>query len=292
VRAASLLGKAFPDQLFVDLGGTAPEPPGAGGVAVREVLERVPAGRRLLLVLDDAAAEAQVRALRPVATRVAVLVTSRRSLSGLEDVARLLLDRLPATDAERLLAAIIPAGQATGPDLVRLARLCDHVPLALRIAGNRVAARPGWTAAGLVARLAVRDRRLAGLTAGDVRMDTAIGASVEQLGPAARLLFRRLALVDEPLFGADTAAALVDAPRWRAEDLLDELADLHLVRFAGADRYSFRGLVRLYAEGELAVHEPFAAGGAGRVAAGEGPSSPFSRQPSAARLVLLQGTRA
>jgi hypothetical protein len=166
-----------------------------------------------------------------------------------------------------VLAAIIPAGQADESDLVRLARLCDHVPLALRIAGNRVASRPGWTATALVGRLAARERRLDALTAGDLRMRAAIRSSVDQLGPSTRQLFRRLALVEEPTFAADLAAALVGQPRGRTEDMLDELADLNLVQPAAGDRYALRGLLRLYAEAELVTQETVAAREAARAAA-------------------------
>ncbi|MCV2490954.1 helix-turn-helix domain-containing protein [Geodermatophilus sp. YIM 151500] len=282
VRASARLRSAFPDQLFVDLGGVTHEPPSPRAVAdrvlgallgrestghdtgyVRELL----AERQRLLVLDDAASESQIRALRPTTGPTALLVTSRRSLAGLDEAGRVPLDRLPSSDARQVLAAIIPAEQAAQTDLARLARLCDHVPLALRIAGNRVASRPGWTAAGLVERLAVREHRLDALTAGDLQIRAAIRSSVDQLGPAARRLFRRLALVDEPTVPAGLAAALVGEPRWRAEDVLDELADLNLVQPAPGDRYALRGLLRLYAEAELATHESRAARAAARAAA-------------------------
>ena len=282
VRAAARLRSAFPDQLFVDLGGVTHEPPSPRAVAGRvlgALLGREGTGedpgyvrqlltdRRRLLVLDDAASESQIRALRPTTGPTALLVTSRRSLAGLDEARRVPLDRLPSADAQQVLAAIIPAEQAAETNLARLARLCDHVPLALRIAGNRVASRPGWTAAGLVERLAVREHRLDALTAGDLQIRAAIRSSVDQLGPPAQQLFRRLALVDDPTFTAGLAAALMGEPRWRGEDMLDELADLNLVQPAPGDRYALRGLLRLYAEAELAAHEPRAARAAARAAA-------------------------
>ncbi|MGR6964049.1 hypothetical protein ACU610_06285 [Geodermatophilus sp. URMC 61] len=113
----------------------------------------------------------------------------------------------------------------------------------------------------------MRARRLDALTAGDLQMRAAIGSSVDQLGPSTRQLSRRLALVEDPTFVAGLAAALVGAPRWRAEDMLDELADLDLVQPAAGNRYALRGLLRLYAEAELAAHEPPAAREAARAAA-------------------------
>lgn len=285
VRAAALVRDAFPDQLFVDLRGLTREPPTPGVVLARvlraltgqessasgdpELLRQLLADRPVLLVLDDAAVESQVRAVLPAAAPAAVLVTSRRSLAGLDGAQRVPLDRLRSEEAQQLLAAIIPPEQAAGADLAGLARLCDDVPLALRIAGNRLASRPGWTVEGLAARLAVADRRLDTLMAGDLRIRASIGLSFARLGPAAQRLFRRLALVEGPTFSAGLAGVLIGEQPWYAEDLLNELADLSLVQPAAGDRYALHDLLRLYARAELAAHELPAARAAIRAAADE-----------------------
>jgi len=170
VRAATLLRDAFPEQFFVPLGGLTSEPLSPDVVVTRIVralsgqqctsgdvrlLRRLLAERRVLLVLDDAAYEAQVRAVLPSAGPAAVLVTTRRSLAGLDGAERVVLDRLCSKDAQELLAAIILPAQRAGADLADIARLCDNVPLALRIAGNRLASRPAWTVTALLARLAL-----------------------------------------------------------------------------------------------------------------------------------------
>jgi transcriptional regulator with XRE-family HTH domain len=220
VRAAHRLRDEFPDQVFVELGGTAADPPPPAVVATRVLraltgrtrppdqvpgdLRRALAERPVLLVLDDAATESQVRGLQRAAGGTPVLVTSRRPLAGLDGVQRIAVDRLPAADARRLLAALVPAEGTTARDLARLAELCDHVPLALRIAGNRVASRPGWTAAGLVDRLAVRGCRLDTLTAGDLRLRTAISTSVDRLPTSTR----RLSRLSGRTFGAASVAAV------------------------------------------------------------------------------------
>src|SRR3954451_19499623 len=258
LRAAHLLREALPDQVFVDLRGTPADGPSADAVVThvlrsltgqvgppalaRDRLSRVLEARPRLLVLDDAGAEWQLRALQPATDRTAVVVTSRRSLAGLDQADRLPLDRLTAAEAQRLLAAIIPPGQTGEADLVELARLCDHVPLALRIAGNRVASRPGSTAAALVDRLRGRARRLDALTAGDLQMRSTIGSSVDQLTPATRQLFRRLALLPSPTFAADHAAAVVDQPPCRTADMLEELVELNVVHTAPGDRYAMDDL--------------------------------------------------
>ncbi|CAM3682012.1 helix-turn-helix domain-containing protein [Occultella aeris] len=271
VRAATLLRESFPEQVFLDLGAMTPaslEPgevvvelmralghEGAAGRTDPARLRDLLAGRRVLVILDDADSEAQVRAALPGAGPAAVLVTSRRALTGLDGVRRVQLDRLADADAQALLAAILPQGQASAPELARLARLCDGVPLALRIAGNRLASRRGWTVAKFADRLAVRDRRLDALTAGDLAIRTAVGLSYRQLGEAAQRLFRRLALVDGRTFGLGLAAAVSGLEVWSAEVLLDELVELGLVQPATGDRYLLHDLLRLYAHAELGAHE-------------------------------------
>jgi len=271
VRAANLVRDGYSEQLFVSLGGTTSQPPSADVIAHRvfraltgrrcatgrpqEELQQPLADRSMLLVLDDAATESQVRAVLPRAGRAAVLVTSRRSLAGLDGAERIPVDRLPAEDAQRLLATIVPPDRGDETALARLASLCDDVPLALRIAGNRLLSRPGSTVQRLTERMAVKERRLDLLTAGDVRIQTAFRASFAQLGSGARSLFRRLAVIDARTFGLELAAALLEeSPRY-AEDLLGELVDSGLVRSAAGDRYALHELLRLYAASELAAHD-------------------------------------
>jgi transcriptional regulator with XRE-family HTH domain len=270
VRAANLVRDRFPEQLLVSLGGTTSQPPSADVIASRvlraltgqrcaagrtqEQLQQALADRPLLLVLDDAAAESQVRAVSPLAGRAAVLVTSRRSLAGLDGAERVPVDRLSAEDAQRLIATILPSDQSDGADLARLAHLCDDVPLALRIAANRLVSRPGATVQGLTERMAVSDRRLDLLAAGDLRMRTAFRASFAQLGAVAQELFRRLAMIDAPTFGVELAAALLEEPPLRAEAVLDELVDSGLVRTSVADRYALDDLLHLYAASESSAH--------------------------------------
>ena len=271
LQAAGLLRDEFTEQVFVELDDPGHPSPTPDDVATRlaaalagsgRPTRRGPgrprallAGRSVLVVLDGAASESQVRAVLPAGGPAAVLVTSRRSLAGLDGAVRVHLDRLRREDAQQFLSRIVPGEPAAGAELGRLAQLCDDVPLALRIAGNRLAGRPGSTVAGLISRLGDTEHRLATLTAGDLSVHSVIAQSHRQLGPGAQLLFRRLALVDDRTFGAGLAAALAEEPRWRAEQWLDELVDLGLVQPSAGDRFTLHELHRLFARAELSAQE-------------------------------------
>ncbi|WP_179855088.1 helix-turn-helix domain-containing protein [Paractinoplanes atraurantiacus] len=208
-------------------------------------------GRRVVIVLDNAISESQVRPVLPPHGPAVVLVTSRRSLSGLEDVHRLRLDPMPEADATALLGGIVERSGASEPQLRRIAELCVHIPLALRIAGNRLVSRPGWTADDLIARLAAQERRLDALAAGDLQIKAAFDLSYQQLSGVTRRLFRRLALVPGSSTGAELAAVLVEEPLMVTEDALDDLIELSLLQQRPDGRFDFHDLLRLYASSAL-----------------------------------------
>ncbi|SNY62968.1 helix-turn-helix domain-containing protein [Paractinoplanes atraurantiacus] len=201
--------------------------------------------RRAVVVLDNAIGEAQVRPALPAEGPAAVLITSRRTLGGLEGVRRLHLGPLPDGDAVALLAAI--AGDREG--LPAIASLCVNVPLALRIAATRLASMPEWTTGDLAARLSSHH-----LDALD-QVKAAFTLSYQQLSDPARRLFRRLALVPGPSFGVDLAAVLAGEPADATEDLLDELVDLCLLQQEASGRLGFHDLLRAYAASALTDEE-------------------------------------
>ncbi|MFK0173590.1 ATP-binding protein [Streptomyces sp. NPDC090306] len=226
------------------------------------LLRRLARERGALVILDNAADEAQLRPLLPGEGRSTFWVTSRRALTGIEHARRLTPGPLPTRAAAALLGTITarrPAGaregEAPAADLERIADLCGGLPLALRIAGNRLASRPAWSAADLADRLAAEDRRLDRLTAGDLRVKSAFTLSYEQLTPAARLLFRRLSLVPGPDFDPALGAVLTSLDLDRAEQIMDELVELGLLNPGAGDRASFHDLVRLYAHQRLREEE-------------------------------------
>jgi transcriptional regulator with XRE-family HTH domain len=212
--------------------------------------QAVCAERDRIIVLDNAAEEAQIR---PVLAGggVRVVVTSRRSLAGLEDVERIHLDPLPSTDSIRLLHDIVPPGQRTDRDIIELARLCSDLPLALRIAGNRIASQPSRTAADFVRRLRSDDQRLRALVAGDLSAEAAFRLSYDDLGPFTAHLFRNLCLSYGLMFDVPLVAVLMDADPLDVEESLDELVELGLVEFIGRRRYRLHDLLRLFSSHEL-----------------------------------------
>ncbi|MBE1606957.1 hypothetical protein HEB94_003805 [Actinopolymorpha pittospori] len=274
VRAAHALRPDFPDGVFfLDLFGMSAQP-----LAVEEALARLlralgvadkrmppnTAGRaslyrsmlrdrRVVVVLDNAASEEQIRPLLPGGGAGRTLVTSRRLLAGLEGVRRLSLGPLPLLEATELLTGILGERcESDGePALTQLAQLCGGLPLALRIIGNRLVSRPGWNAAGLVARLSNEERRLDQLRAGDLKIANAFEMSYEQLADSARRVFRRLALVPGRDFDAALAAVLGETAIEGAWDALDELVDLGLLQDSTSGRYRFHDLVRLFARNKL-----------------------------------------
>ncbi|MGH3391100.1 MAG: AfsR/SARP family transcriptional regulator [Actinomadura sp.] len=221
------------------------------------------AGKRLLIVLDNAVAPDQVRPLLPGSPTCLVLVTSRNSLAGLtarEGAARIALDILATGEAVTLLARIAGSRRvAAEPDAAKaLVRLCGHLPLALRIAGERIAVRPRLTLAELAEELDGEHDRLDMLAADGDEM-TAVRAvfwwSYRALEPTAARTFRLLGLHPGPEFGAPDAAALIGADLAATRRLLQTLASGHLLEETGHHRYRFHDLVRLYAAERAATED-------------------------------------
>jgi transcriptional regulator with XRE-family HTH domain/tetratricopeptide (TPR) repeat protein len=272
VHAAHRVAAAFPGGvLHVDLRGLDPvptDPVEALGrllqsLGVREVpadpadraalYRRELAQREVLVVLDNARAEAQVRPLLAGAGDSAVVVTSRRVLSGLSHARRLALAPLPDADAVAMLSTVA-AVDVTDGDLLEVVRLCGNYPLALRIVGNLLVTRPHWTLADLAARLADREHRIGRLVAGDLRVDAALEMSYEQLDEQARRTFRRLSLVHAGA-SAEIAAVLAGVDVREAEHLLDQLVELSLLVPLPAGRVGFHDLVTVWAAARLAEEE-------------------------------------
>ena len=212
------------------------------------------AGRRVLLLLDNAVDEAQVRPLLAPAPGCATLVTSRSPLAGLEGAAAYHLDILPESESVQLLRRLVGAERVDGGTRGGggdAARWCGGLPLALRIAGAKLARRPDWTLGYLAGRLA-GDRRLDELTAGDLAVRGSLGIGYRDLSPPQQCLFRRLGRLSAPDFAPWVAAAMLQVPESEAERAIDALVEAGLLRPLGVDaagqpRYRLHDLTRLYA---------------------------------------------
>ncbi|MEV4617888.1 BTAD domain-containing putative transcriptional regulator [Asanoa sp. NPDC049573] len=208
------------------------------------------AGRRVLVLLDNAADEEQVRPLLPGGADCLVLITTRRRLGRLEGGCPLPLDVFEPAEAAELVAKVAGAGRVAGQeaDVARLAELCGHLPLAVTLAARRLQGRPAWTVADLVGRLC------ADIDGPTVR--SAFDLSYQALAPDQRRLLRMLGLHPGPDFTADSAGALVARPRDEAEAALEALLDEHLVQQRVPGRYLLHDLVRGYAGGRAERDEP------------------------------------
>jgi DNA-binding SARP family transcriptional activator/Tfp pilus assembly protein PilF len=220
------------------------------------------AGRRMLVVLDNARSAEQVRPLLPGTPACSVVVTSRDALAGLvarDGAHRLDLDLLPLDDAVRLLRVLIGERADAEPDAVAaLARQCCRLPLALRVAAELAGARSVTPLAGLVAELADQRKRLDLLDAGaDPR--TAVRAvfswSYHHLDAATARTFRLLGLHPGTDFDTYAVAALTGTTAEQVSHTLGLLARAHLIQPASPGRYGLHDLLRAYARELAAAHD-------------------------------------
>ncbi|MGW4384201.1 helix-turn-helix domain-containing protein [Kitasatospora sp. NPDC004531] len=282
VRWAHRVRDRFPDGvLFSDLAGHgssgSPREPGEvldsflralgtdpgtipPGVADRSALLRtVLAERRVLLVLDNAAAPAQVRPLLPGAPGCVVLVTSRTRMAGLvvrDGARRVTLAPLPQDRAVELLRRTLGAQRVAAEPAAadELVRLCGRLPLALLVAAERAAGRPGLPLARVNEELRSSGNRLRVLAAaddGDSALRVVFSWSYRALAPEPARAFRLLSLHPGAALTGDTAAALLGTTAGNARELLDLLADVHLLEPDTPERFRFHSLLQVYAQ-ELA----------------------------------------
>jgi DNA-binding SARP family transcriptional activator/tetratricopeptide (TPR) repeat protein len=224
-------------------------------------------GRRMLVVLDDAYDESQVRPLIPGAG-AAVLVTSRRPLAGLAGAELIRLDTLTDSDGLDLLARVAgPHRLAQEPAAAeRVVALCGRLPLALRVAGVRLALQDSMTITWLDRQLADERQRLDQLSVADLDVRASIEISYRRLAPEEAEALGLLCLLPSASFAPWLAAALVEAPLRVAERLLERLQQAQLVSAAGGNRYRLHDLIRLHgqertgaAAGMAAVEQAYAA---------------------------------
>ncbi|MEV6344406.1 BTAD domain-containing putative transcriptional regulator [Actinoplanes sp. NPDC051851] len=276
LHLAALVGEDYPDaHLFVDLQGHSEhepvEPSAALLVLLRQLglgAESIPADvvgrtalwrtelsrRRALVVLDNAAGSSQVEDLLPTAPGTLALVTSRRRLAGLDGVSPQPVPVLDPDEALTLLERIAgPRVRAEPVAAAEVVRRCGGLPLAVRLAGARLAHRPRWRVADLLDRLG--EAALDGLAVENRSVASAFALSYEQLGEPVRRLFRLLGVYPGSNFDAPAAAALTGLPLAGARDLLDELLDGHLIEEPEPGVFRLHDLLREFAAA-LAADRP------------------------------------
>jgi DNA-binding SARP family transcriptional activator len=274
VHVGQLATTSYPDgQLYVDLAGMQPDPVQPttvltrflralgvaesaipGDVAERSALFRSEvARRRLLVVLDNAADEAQIRPLLPGSGTCAVVATSRHRLVALAGAHHVDLGVLTGNESMALLRSIV-GGVRVGQDLPgaeSIVRRCGNLPLALRIAAARLAAHPHWSLGRFADALADRTRILDELAVGDLEVRASIGLSYSALSDPERRALVRLACLDAPHVASWVLAALVDTSLVQADTLIERLVEAQLVQIAGVNaaeqfRYTMHDLVRAF----------------------------------------------
>ena len=200
-------------------------------------------------MLDDALSTQQLRPLLPAGPGSKVIVAGRRRLAGLDADRRVTLEPLETGNAVSLLRHIVGEDRADRePEATHeLVRLCDGLPLALRIAGTRLQTRSAWTLAYLVDRIAGDEHRLDELRAGDRSVEAAFRLSYDQLPPKQQRGFRTMSLAPTVEFDALTAAAMLDSSFRDAEQILESLVDTSLLQQPRPGRYRFHDLVRAHA---------------------------------------------
>jgi DNA-binding SARP family transcriptional activator len=284
VHAAHLLASRFPGgQLYANLLG-ATEPVAAAEVLARFLRDlgmeghRIPlgeeeraahfrtrlAGKRILIVLDDARDAAQVQPLLPGSASCAVLVTARGTLPELVGSELIDLDVLPRPEARALFGVVAGEERVAAEPAATEAVLkaCAGLPLAIRIAGARVARRGGGTVRALAERLSDERRRLDEFRMGNLAVRASFEVSFTSLpGPAAAggldpaRAFRLLGLWTGPSIGLPAAAGLLGEPEMDTADALDVLVDAHLLESPALEQYRFHDLLRVYAADRALTEE-------------------------------------
>ncbi|MFJ4656813.1 AfsR/SARP family transcriptional regulator [Nocardia sp. NPDC088792] len=272
VHLAHRLRKHYPDgSLYLDLGGTDEHPYSADmllavglrsigldpGELPAEPSERatlwrnVVAGRRMLLILDNARDIDHLTPLLPGTGAAAVLVTSRSSLAELFGARLVPLDVLAPEEAWALLERMVSAQRVSDePDAAQeILHACGRLPFSLRIVGARLASRPTWRLAAVATRLIDERGRLAELTVGNTSVESVFRHGYRQLTPELARAFVLIALSDAPDLPIAAIAALLDREPAEAERLCETLVDLSMLQTPELGRYRYHDLLRLFARG-------------------------------------------
>jgi tetratricopeptide (TPR) repeat protein/transcriptional regulator with XRE-family HTH domain len=281
VHAAHVLAPRFPDgQIFLQLHAhTAGQPPVDATDALASLLlttgvtaEQIPAaigdraalwrshlaGKRVLLLLDDAASHEQVEPLLPGTAGSLVLITSRRHLSALNDATSICLETMPPDEAAALLIRLAGRADIDGADpaVEAVNRLCGHLPLAIGMLARQLHHHPTWSAARLAGDLAAAHDRLELMHSENLSVAAAFDLSYQDLTAGQQRIFRRLGSHPGTDIDPYAAAALDGSSLAAARRGLDELFDQHLVTEPASGRYRMHDLIREYARALAQTDDP------------------------------------
>ncbi|MCG5213145.1 BTAD domain-containing putative transcriptional regulator [Streptosporangium soli] len=262
LHAAHRLAGMYGDgQLYMDLRGDA-QPAEVLGRFLRalgmtvphsladraSVFRSIAADRRILIVLDNAGSDDLLSLLLPPAAEAGVLITSRHEPPGLEREAVVRLDPLDGENAVRFLAHDVGADRvgAEPEAAAALAAQCAGLPLALRVAGARLAAKPHWSVRAMVERLESTRTVLDELTYDDLAVRASLAIGYRDLSPRARMLFHGLGVFGCSLMATWLGAAILDLEPAEAEDAFGELVRASLLERRGSG-YGWHDLVRAFA---------------------------------------------
>jgi DNA-binding SARP family transcriptional activator len=273
IHLAHRIRHEFPDgQLYLDLresGNTGgllksfgiPDAEIPGDPTDRSALWRtVTSGRRLLIVLDHARTKEDLIPLLPAGTGSAVIVTGSRRIAGVPVTRWVTLPAFTADESVELFRRVAGRARvdAEHDAAVRFAGACSHLPLAVRLGAERLAARPTWSVASIGERLRVEMRQPVALHEDCIRVEAPFERDLAALrteDPLAAVAFGLVALVDDDEVTVDVAARLLDLPETEAERLMESLVDAHLVEPADYQRYRYLDIVRWFARRQaIAAH--------------------------------------
>lgn len=279
VHAAHMLNTVFPDgQLYANLRGMSNEKLqphdvlatflrtlGIEEAAIPKSIEArtglyrtLLRDRRIIVLLDNAADESQVRPLLPSGHQCLALITSRSLLAGLEAAHFINLEVLEPDEAVELLGKVAGTRRVRDEAVAakRIVEQCGYLPLAVRIAGAKLAARRHWRLDRLVARLDDEKNRLAELEIGDHEIRATFALTYRDRSAREQRLFRLLGQLDMPDFPGWVAAALLDEDSLVSEDALEQLVDSQLLEAVDGQssgiRYQFHDLIELFARERFA----------------------------------------
>lgn len=230
---------------------------GAGAGELHDAWQEQLTDRQLLLVLDNADSEAQLRPLLPTTAGSSAIVTARRLPAGLGGIRPVLLDALDPEEARLLFtAAVGPEREAAEPAAVReLLELCGGLPLAVRVAAAQLTARPHWSVASLVDRLRDERFRLGELRIGELDTRAPLLRAYQDARPELRRAFRLLGLLPAGPFGRAAAGAVLGLSPAGTTRLLDGLVDDRLLVAGDRAGCQLPELLRVLAVERLAEEE-------------------------------------